>query len=169
MPRLPSIRPIRHDNDDAPRLSGLLAIIFWCACGITAVPLAGIFTLISVLGPQAAWSAIADSLSAPGASSQMLRFGLFPQVVLFVWAIGFVILTVRRSARTRALAPVALVVWLIVTAFSQFAIRDLLAPDGLTVGDLAALLPALLAQGVGVAGFVGYMREGERPRRYYRS
>ncbi|MFG1464343.1 hypothetical protein V5F77_15745 [Xanthobacter sp. DSM 24535] len=167
MPRLPTLRPIPPHRIGAPRLSGLLAIIFWCACGITAVPLAGLFTLISVLGPQAAWSAIVDSLAAPGGSSQMLRFGLFPQAVLFVWGISFVIMTVRRAVSTLSVAPIGLVIWLLVTAFSQFAIRDLLAPDGLTVGDLASLLPGLLAQGLGVAGFVGYMREGDRPRRYY--
>ena len=64
MPSLPRLfTPRRGRRPDAPALSGLLAILFWCACGIAAVPLAGIFSLIAALGPVGAFSAVVDSLS----------------------------------------------------------------------------------------------------------
>lgn len=156
----------RH-GADGPRLGGLLAVLFWCACGITALPLAGIFSLIFAIGPASAGAAILDSLSGQSLNAQILRLGLIPQLALFIWGGSFVILTIQRSAQTRVISPLLLVGWLVLTAFCQFAIRKALAQDSLTLGDFAALLPGLLAQGVGVAAFWGYMREAERPRRYY--
>jgi len=168
MATLPPILPARRRRDpDQPRLSGLLAIIFWCACGITAVPLAGMFSLIAVLGTQGALSAIADSLSGDAVATQILRLGLVPQALLFIWGASFVVLTIMRAASARTIAPWLLLAWMLGTAGAQFAIRSLLTPDGVTVGDFAALLPGLLAQAVGAAAFWGYMKEAERPRRYF--
>lgn len=163
-PRL--FRP-RKRRPDEPALTGLLAILFWCACGITAVPLAGIFSLIAAIGPVGAFSAVVDSLSGPSMASQILRLGLIPQLALFLWSLSFVILTVQRSVHALTVSPWLLATWAVVTALCQFGIRNATAVDGLTVGDLAALLPGILVQTAGAAAFWGYLREGERPRRYF--
>lgn len=168
MPTVPRMLPGPTRRDPAqPRLKGLLAIIFWCACGITAVHLAGPFTLVSQLGPQAAFSAVVDALSGDAVQTRVLRFGLLPQLTLFIWAVSFVVLTVMRRSAARIAAPALFVLWLVVTAFCQFAIRDAISPEGLTVEGLTALLPGLLAQGVGVAAFWAYMREGAVPKGYF--
>ncbi len=168
MPALPPIQPVRRRRDPSlPSLKGLLAIIFWCACGITAIPLAGIFTLISALGPQAALSAVVDSLSGDAMATQVLRYGLIPQFVLFIWAVSFVVLTVMRRAAALTVAPGLFFLWFAVTALCQFAIRSAIAQGDLSVGDLAALLPGLLAQGVGAAAFWGYMRSAGQPKLYF--
>lgn len=168
MPALPPVLPARRRRDPAePGLRGLLAIIFWCACGITAVHLAGPFTLISQMGPHAAFSAIVDALSGDTVQTQVLRFGLMPQLVLFIWAVSFVVLAVMRRKVALSISPSIFAAWLVVTAFCQFAIRDAISPDGLSVEGLAALMPGLLAQGVGVAAFWAYMRGGEQPKAYF--
>lgn len=166
MPSLPRIFTPRRRPDE-PALAGPLAILFWCACGITAVPLAGIFSLIAALGPAGAVSAVVDSLSGQSMAAQILRLGLIPQLALFLWSLSFVILTVQRSAHALTVSPWLLATWAVVTALCQFGIRNAMAVDGLTVGDLAALLPGILVQTAGAAAFWGYLREGERPRRYF--
>lgn len=168
MPSLPRLfTPRRGRRPDAPALSGLLAILFWCACGIAAVPLAGIFSLIAALGPVGAFSAVVDSLSGQTMAAQILRLGLIPQLALFIWSMSFVILTVQRSVHALTVSPWLLATWAVVAALCQFGIRNVIAADGLTVGDLAALLPGILVQAAGAAAFWGYLREGDRPRRYY--
>ncbi|MFG1299019.1 hypothetical protein V5F49_04400 [Xanthobacter sp. V3C-3] len=150
-----------------PRLGGALAILFWCACGITAVPLAGLFALISDLGAQGAVSALFDSFAGPGATQVVLRLGLLPHLVLFVWAVTMVALTVARARVALTVLPWILVLWAGVSIYSQFAIRNALSPGGADLGAFAGLLPALLSQVVGVAAFFGYFREGRRPQAYY--
>ncbi|WP_029003905.1 DUF2569 family protein [Azorhizobium doebereinerae] len=167
MSAVPPIPKRRRRFGEAGALGGVLAIIFWCACGIVAVPLAGLFTLISALGTQGAFSAIADSVTGNSVSTQMLRFGLVPQAILFLWAVSFVALTVLRSRHALSVAPLLMIVWVAVSAFCQFSIRALITPDGATIMDFAALMPGLLAQGVGVAAFVGYFKDGRRPRELY--
>ncbi|BAF88949.1 hypothetical protein AZC_2951 [Azorhizobium caulinodans ORS 571] len=167
MSALPPIPKPRRRSAQPGALGGLLAIIFWCACGITAVPLAGLFTLISAMGPQGAFSAIADSFSGSSASAQMLRLGLVPQFVLYVWAVTTVALTILRSRHALTLVPLALAVWVAVTAFCQFSIRSMITPGDVTFMDLAALLPGLLVQAAGVAALYGYFREGQRPAAFY--
>lgn len=155
--------------DQGPtRLGGALALIFWCACGITALPLAGLFTLISLLGVSGAVSALFDSFAGPGVPQQVLRLGLVPQALLFAWAVAMVVLTVAKARIALSLLPWMLVAWLLATAYSQFAIRDAIAPDGADLGAFAALMPGILAQAAGVAAFFGYFREGRRPGAYYR-
>ncbi|MFS8038259.1 hypothetical protein ACI7BZ_15105 [Xanthobacter sp. AM11] len=151
-----------------PRLGGALAVIFWCACGITALPLAGLFTLVSSLGVAGAQSALFDSFAGPGVAQQVLRLGLLPQLVLFAWAACLVVLTVAKSRLALSLAPWLLMAWVATGAYSQFAIRDAIAPDGADLGAFAALVPGLLAQAAGAAAFFGYFREGKRPAAYYR-
>lgn len=172
MPASPS--PMRPSSAPAPSrpassrpLGGALAVIFWCVCGITAIPLAGAFSLIAALGTSGAASAISDTLSGDSLQAQVLRLGLIPQVVLFAWAAALVALTIARSRLALSVAPWGLLAWVVVTAMAQFSIRNALAPDGLTIGDLAALVPGLLLQGAGAAALFGYFREGERPKGYY--
>ncbi|MEP9353241.1 hypothetical protein ABLE93_06525 [Xanthobacter sp. KR7-65] len=152
----------------APRLGGPLAIIFWCACGITALPLAGLFTLVAALGVTGTTSALLDSFAGPGVAQQVLRLGLVPQIVLFAWALTTVVLTVAKSRLALSVLPWILVAWLLATAYSQFAIRDAIAPNGADLGAFAALMPGLLAQAAAVAAFFGYFREGTRPQAFYR-
>lgn len=161
-PSIPAATP------DEPRLGGALAVIFWCACGITALPLAGLFTLVAGLGVAGAKSALFDSFAGPGVAQQVLRLGLVPQLFLFAWAASFVLLTVAKSRLTLSIAPWLLVAWVATTAYSQFAIRDAISPDGADLGAFAALVPGLLAQAAGVAAFFGYFREGRRPQAFYR-
>lgn len=167
MPSLPRIFTPRRRRPEEPALAGPLAILFWCACGITAVPLAGMFSLVAAIGPAGALSAVVDSLSGQSMAAQILRLGLIPQLALFLWSLSFVILTVQRSAHALTLSPLLLAAWALVTALCQFGIRNAMAVDGLTIGDLVALLPGILVQTAGAAAFWGYLREGERPRRYF--
>lgn len=167
MTHLPPPRMPRRSPDAPPRLSGPLAVLFWCACAITAVPLAGAFSLIASLGPQAALSATVDGLSGNEPATQLLRIGLIPQGVLFVWGACFVVLTVARARATLKIAPLLLIGWVLVTAWSQLTIRAALATDGMTVMDFAALLPGLMAQACAAAALFGYFSEGKRPRAYY--
>lgn len=150
------------------RLGGPLAFLFWCACGIAALPIAGLFTLISALGVTGARSALFDTFAGAGAAQQVLRLGLMPQIVLFGWAVTMVVLTVARARIALVVLPWLLVLWLCTTGYSQFAIRDAIAPDGADLGAFAALMPGLLAQAAGVAAFFGYFREGVRPQAFYR-
>lgn len=149
------------------RLGGPLAVLFWCCCGITALPLAGLFTLIAEFGVVGAKSALFDSFSGPGLQQQVLRFGLVPQILLFAWAAAVVVLTVAKARIALSLLPWMLVVVVVASAYGQFAIRDAISPDGADLGAFAALMPGLLAQAVGAATFFGYFREGRRPQAYY--
>ncbi|GGF69554.1 hypothetical protein GCM10007301_31520 [Azorhizobium oxalatiphilum] len=166
MSAIPPVSRRRRSSAEGA-LGGMLAIIFWCTCGIVAVPLAGLFTLISALGTGGALSSIVDSVSGSSISTQMLRFGLVPQALLFLWSVMFVVMTVMRSRHALSIAPVLLVVWLAVTAFCQFSIRGLVLPEGATIMDLATLMPGLLSQAIGVVAFVGYFKEGVRPKAFY--
>lgn len=150
-----------------PRLGGALAVIFWCACGITALPLAGLFALVSALGVVGTKSALFDAFAGPGLAQQVLRLGLAPQLFLFVWAASLVLLTVARKRIALTFAPWLLVAWVAASAYSQFAIRDAISPDGADIGAFAALMPGLLAQAAGAAAFFGYFREGRRPQGFY--
>ncbi|QRG05461.1 hypothetical protein EZH22_20595 [Xanthobacter dioxanivorans] len=151
-----------------PRLGGALAVIFWCACGITALPLAGLFSLVAGLGVAGAKSALFDSFAGAGVGQQVLRLGLVPQLVLFAWAASLVVLTVAKSSLARSVSPWILVAWVLASAYSQFAIRDAISPDGADLGAFAALMPGLLLQAASAAAFFGYFREGARPLAYYR-
>ncbi len=167
MTALPPVRRPRRRTAEDGALGGLLAVIFWAACGITAVPLAGLFTLISALGTQGAFSAIADSVSGSSLSTQVLRLGLMPQGMLVLWAVSCVVLTIMKSRRALTAVPVLFIAWVAVTAFCQFAIRGLITPDGASLMDFATLLPGILAQAAGAAAMMAYFREGARPRLYY--
>lgn len=170
MPQVPPRAPAPPtDPAQRPaRLGGPLAFLFWCACGIAALPLAGLFTLISALGVTGARSALFDSFAGSGVPQQVMRLGLMPQAVLFGWAVTMVVLTVARARIALLVLPWLLVLWLFTTGYCQFAIRDAIAPDGADLGAFAALMPGLLAQAAGVAAFFGYFREGTRPQAFYR-
>lgn len=159
--------PQRAPRSREGRLGGVLAVIFWCACGITALPLAGLFSLIAGLGVAGTRSVLFDSFAGPSVPQQVLRLGLIPQVVLFAWAASLVALTVAKSRLALAVSPWLLVAWAVASAYSQFAIRDAISPDGADLGAFAALLPGLLVQAASAAAFFGYFREGVRPRAYY--
>ncbi|WP_341987539.1 hypothetical protein [Azorhizobium sp. AG788] len=167
MTALPPVQKPRRRTAEEGALGGLLAVIFWAACGITAVPLAGMFTLISAMGTQGAFSAIADSVSGSALSTQVLRLGLLPQAMLFLWAASFVVFTILKSRHALQVAPGLFMAWVAVTAFCQFSIRSMITPDGATLMDFTALLPGILAQVVGAAAFTAYMRQGHRPRFYF--
>mgnify|MGYP000939252577 CR=1 FL=1 len=152
----------------APRLGGMLMVIFWCACGITAVPLAVIFSVVANLGVAGAQATLADGLSGQTISAQLLRLGLVPQAALFVWGAATVILTVTKSRHGLVAVPWLLVVWLVVSIYSQFAIRSALSPNGTDTMDFAALMPSILLQVTAVAALFGYFSEGTRPKAYYR-
>ncbi|MFG1344292.1 hypothetical protein V5F59_05315 [Xanthobacter autotrophicus DSM 431] len=149
------------------RLGGPLAIIFWCACGITALPLAGLFSLVAGLGVGGAKAVLFDSFAGAGLPQQVLRLGLVPQVILFVWAASLVLLTVMKARAALSLSPWLLIVWVIASTYSQFAIRDAISPDGADLSAFAALMPGLLAQAGLAAAFFGYFKEGQRPQAYY--
>ncbi|MGU3495315.1 hypothetical protein ACLBXM_14830 [Xanthobacteraceae bacterium A53D] len=166
MSAIPPVSRRRRFNQEGG-IGGVLAVIFWCACGIVAVPLAGMFSLIAALGTTGAFSAMADSIAGPTVAAQMLRLGLVPQAVLFVWGAAFVGLTVMRSRHALTVAPLLLIVWLAVSTFCQFSIRSLMVQENATIMDFAALMPAVLAQAIGVAALVGYFKEGTRPKAYY--
>ncbi|TCT03454.1 hypothetical protein [Aquabacter spiritensis] len=168
MPALPPVLPARPPRASTePRLKGMLAIIFWCACGVTAVNLAGPFALIAQIGPHATFNAVIDALSGDSVQSRILRFGLFPQLVLFVWAASFVVLTVMRRQSALLVSRALMLAWLLISAVCQFGIRDAIAPGGMTMEAFAALIPGILAQGVGVAAFWAFMRDGAQPRAYF--
>lgn len=150
-----------------PRLGGVLAVIFWCACGITALPLAGLFSLIAGFGVAGAKSVLFDSFAGASLPQQVLRLGLVPQIVLFVWAVSLVVLTVAKSRLALTLSPWILVAWVLASVYSQFAIRDAISPDGADLGAFAALMPGILLQVASAAAFFGYFREGTRPQAYY--
>lgn len=168
MSAVPPVIPARRRRDPAePGLKGLLAVIFWCACGITASQIAMPFTLIATIGPQAAGSAVVDALSGPSLQSQILRFGVIPQVALFAWSAAFVAFTVMRLRVALTAAPMLLGVWVAISAVCQFGIRGAISPDGLTVEALAGLFPAILSQIIGAVAFWAYMREGQTPRAFF--
>lgn len=152
---------------DAPRLGGMLAIIFWCACGITALPLAGLFALVANAGVSGAMWALAETFAGNTPTAHVLRLGLLPQAILFAWAVSLVVLTVARSRHALVVSPLLLWGFVVVSAFSQFSIRDAIAPEGATLGDFAALMPGLLAQAAGAAALYGYFRSADRPRLYF--
>lgn len=168
MSAVPPVSPVRRTRDPAkPGLKGLLAVIFWCACGITAAQLAWPFTLIASMGPEAAASAVVDALSGPSLQSQILRFGVIPQVGLFVWSTSFVVFTVMRLRLALIAAPVLLAVFVAISTVCQFGIRGALSPEGLTADALATLLPSILAQVVGAVAFWAYMREAQTPAAFF--
>ncbi|MEP9350348.1 hypothetical protein [Xanthobacter sp. KR7-225] len=149
------------------RLGGALAVIFWCACGITAVPLALLFSVIANVGAEATVSLLLDGLRGPGLSAELLRLGLIPQAVLFVWAAAMVLLTVARSRHALTVVPWLMVAWVVVSAYAQFAIRSALQQGAVDVMDFAALFPNLLLQAATAAAVFGYFAEGTRPNAYY--
>ncbi len=149
------------------RLGGPLAWIFWCACGITALPLAGLFSLVMVNGFSGLWWALQETFAGGTLSAQVLRLGVIPHMALFLWGASFVFMTVTRSRHALRIAPLLLGVWALVSAWCQFAIRDLMSPAGISLGDFAALLPGILLQFAGVAALFGYFHEGNRPNLYY--
>ena len=168
MSAVPPVSPVRRTRDPArPGLKGVLALIFWSACGITAAQLAWPFTLIATIGPEATASAVVDALSGPSLQSEILRFGVFPQLALFVWAAAFVIVTVMRLRLALIVAPLLMGLWALVSIVCQFGIRNALSPDGLTADALATLLPSILAQVVGAVAFWAYMRQAPGPAAFF--
>lgn len=166
----PTARPRRRaapSPRETPRLSGALMVLFWCACGITALPLAGLFSLIATTGVSGAGWALRETFAGTTLQAQLLRLGLWPQLVLFAWGASFVVLTVAKLRHALVVAPGLLMVWVAVSAYCQFAIRAAMAPDGASVADFAALAPGLLAQAASAAALYGYFREGTRPQAYY--
>lgn len=149
-------------------LGGILAAIFWCACGITALPLAGLFSLVASFGVSGAVSSFTDVLSGPSIQAQVLRLGLVPQVALFIWSASFVALTVAKSRHALTVVPVLLFVWLAISTYCQFAIRSRITPGGASLGDFAALVPGILLQAAGALALYGYFAEGARPKAFYR-
>lgn len=161
-------RPRRRATErETPRLGGALMVLFWCACGITALPLAALFSLVAATGVSGASWALSETFAGSTIQAQLLRLGLWPQLVLFAWGVSFIVLTVMKSRHALMVSPALLAAWVLVSAYSQFAIRSAMAPDGATVADFAALAPGILAQVVGAAALFGYFREGTRPREYY--
>lgn len=149
------------------RLGGALAILFWCACGVTAIPLAMIFSVLANMGVAGAQAALMDGLTGPTLSAQLLRLGLIPQVVLFAWGAAMVGLTIAKSRHALTVVPWLLVAWVAVSAYCQFAIRSALSPNGADVMDFAALMPGILVQAAAAAAFFGYFAEGGRPKAFY--
>ena len=111
--------PLPGAEPKPARLGGPLAVIFWCCCGITALPLAGLFTLIAEFGVAGARSALFDSFAGPGLQQQVLRFGLVPQVLLFAWAATVVVLTVAKARIAITLLPWMLVAVVAASAYGQ--------------------------------------------------
>lgn len=168
MTSVPPLNPVAAPRPARrPGLKGLLAIIFWCACGITATQLAWPFTLIATIGPQATVSAVVDALSGTSLQTQILRYGLAPQVALFIWAASFVALTVARSALALSVAPLLMVLWMVVSIYCQFGIQVAVSAEGFTIDTLRILLPSILAQVAGVAAFWAYFKEGTTPRAFF--
>lgn len=163
-PPRPRRRPVERET---PRLGGALMVLFWCACGITALPLAGLFSLVATSGVSGAGWALRETFAGSTIQAQLLRLGLLPQLVLFAWGVSFVVLTVMKSRHALLVAPWLLAAWVAVSTYSQFSIRAAMAPDGATIADFAALAPGILIQIAGVAALFGYFQEGERPRAYY--
>lgn len=149
------------------RLGGPLAWIFWCACGITALPLAGLFSLLMVNGFGGLWWALQETFAGETLSAQVLRLGVIPHIALFLWGASFVFMTVMRTRHALRLAPLFLFAWILISTWCQFAIRDLMSTTGIGLGDFTALLPGILLQLAGAAALYGYFRESERPRAYY--
>lgn len=160
----PRRRPVERE---APRLGGALMVLFWCACGITALPIAGMFSLVATSGVSGAGWALQETFAGSTIQAQLLRLGLWPQLVLFAWGASLVVLTVMKSRHALTVSPWLLAAWVVVSAYSQFSIRSAMAPDGATIADFAALAPGLLAQAAAAAALFGYFREGGRPRGYY--
>lgn len=158
-PPAPPARPVG--------LGGPLAVIFWCACAITALPIAGAFSMIANFGVTGTVSALLDGFAGDALPIQVLRLSLYAQAVLFVWAAGLVILTVTRSRLALGWAPWGLAAWTVVSVWAQFAIRETITPGGTGVADFAALLPGILMQVTCTAAVFGYFREGARPRAFY--
>ncbi len=148
-------------------LGGPLAVIFWCACAITALPIAGLFSMIANFGVTGTLSALGDSLAGDALPLQVLRISLYPQAALFIWAAGMVILTVARSQLALGWGPWGLAAWTVVSIWAQFAIREAITPGGTGIADFAALVPGILMQVTCVAALLGYFREGARPRAFY--
>lgn len=170
VPAAPQPKPRRRPTEttrDTPRLGGALMVLFWCACGITALPLAGLFSLVAATGVSGAGWALSETFAGSTLQAQLLRLGLWPQLVLFAWGASFVVLTVLKSRHALQVSPWLLAAWVAVSAYSQFSLRAAIAPDGATMADFAALTPGLLAQVVATAALFGYFKEGMRPRAYY--
>ncbi|MBB6307650.1 hypothetical protein [Xanthobacter tagetidis] len=168
MTHLPPLAPRAASSEPrARRLGGALAVIFWCACGITAVPLALMFSVIANVGVEGAASLLMDGLRGPGLSAELLRLGLLPQAVLFVWALAMVLLTVARSRHALTAVPWLMVAWVVVSAYAQFSIRSVLQQGAVDTMDFAALFPNLLLQAATAAAVFGYFAEGRRPQEYY--
>lgn len=168
MTSVPPLNPVAAPKPPRrPGLKGLLAVIFWCACGITATQLAWPFTLIATIGPQAAASAVVDALSGNSIQTQILRYGLAPQVALFLWAVTFVAFTVMRSALALSVAPLLLTLWAAISIYCQFGIQTAVSPDGFSIDTMRVLLPSILAQVAGVVAFWAYFKEGTTPRAFF--
>ncbi|MFG1418140.1 hypothetical protein V5F38_09535 [Xanthobacter sp. V0B-10] len=168
VPASPPPRPRRRATPrETPKLGGALMVLFWCACGITALPLAALFSLVAATGVSGASWALSETFAGSTIQAQLLRLGLWPQLVLFAWGASFVVLTVMKSRHALTVSPVLLIAWVAVSTYSQFSIRSAMAPDGATVADFAALAPGILAQVVGAAALFGYFREGTRPKAYF--
>ncbi|MGQ3675671.1 hypothetical protein ACT6QH_09285 [Xanthobacter sp. TB0139] len=155
---------------NAPRqskLGGVLAVIFWCACGITALPIAGLFTLIMANGFSGLIWAVKEIFAGVTLSAQVLRLGLIPQVFLFVWGLSTVVLTVARLRQSLLAIPALLGLWVVISILCQIGIRNLMSANGAGISDIATLLPGILMQIAATAGLYGYFREAERPRLFY--
>ncbi|MGE4371732.1 MAG: hypothetical protein AB7E29_02345 [Xanthobacter sp.] len=163
----PNGAPTGRKGSRQGRLGGVLAVIFWCACGITALPIAGLFSLVMANGFSGLIWAVKEIFAGVTLSAQVLRLGLIPQIFLFVWGLCTVVLTVARLRQALLAIPALLGLWVVVSILCQIAIRNLMTVEGAGISDIATLLPGILMQISAAAGLYGYYREAERPRLFY--
>lgn len=170
----PGWRPLTAAETTAlreTRLGGPLAVMFWAAAIIVAIPFAAAAAFAAAAGPGGLFFALGNFLSGSdaGLSGTVFRLSLVPQVMIWTWAVVFVALTLVRSAAAPRAASVFFVLWAVLSATSQVAIRIAIARGGgIGVADAFQLLPYLCLDLVLAAAFWGYMHDGRRPNVYYR-
>lgn len=147
----------------AERLGGALAVIYWASVAILLLPVIGLGSLAVTAGHNGLALMLAQALGGP----RHLLVGMAPLLVLIIWAAAFVAMTAVRARAAPAIASILFALWGLSSIAAQIGIQLLLIPNGPNLATLGPLLPSLAATAVFVAAFWGYMREGERPRRWF--
>jgi hypothetical protein len=152
------------------RLGGALALIFIAACGIVAVPVAGLVTLVVAAGPDGVFWTLGAFLTAEGLgpTGSVMRLTLVPQAALFLWAVVFIVVTAARLPAGPRIAALVFAFWATLSAGSQVAIQLAISPEGIAPSRIPLMLPFMLLDLVLAAAFWGYMHDGRRPNIYYR-
>jgi hypothetical protein len=145
------------------RLGGVLAVIYGAAVVVLMFPVIGLSAIAVSTGPGGLAAIVRHAVAGP----PHLLLATLPLLALIVWAAAFVTMTAVRSRSAPVFASVLFALWGLTSIGAQIGMQFMLLPGGPNLATLGPLLPTFAATITSIAAFWGYMREGDRPRRWF--